>query len=161
MPTALGSQRLCSCPWQTQTQTGLLQALGLSTTSCGPLAHRRLPSPVPWGKQRPCWGLGQTLWSSSATYGQTWGVDFEQLGRKEAEGLLSPEAQVPWEGLIRAQEVQLGGRLMLPRWARREVPGGQAGGQLRGKRAAQEPPSSQRALLCLPPHAPPPPATDP
>lgn len=160
MPTALGSQRLCSCPWQTQTQTGLLQALGLSTTSCGPLAHRRLPSPVPWGKQRPCWGLGQTLWSSSATYGQTWGVDFEQLGRKEAEGLLSPEAQVPWEGLIRAQEVQLGGRLMLPRWARREVPGGQAGGQLRGKRAAQEPPSSQRALLCLPPHAPPP-ATDP
>lgn len=161
MPTALGSQRLCSCPWQTQTQTGLLQALGLSTTSCGPLAHRRLPSPVPWGKQRPCWGLGQTLWSSSATYGQTWGVDFEQLGRKEAEGLLSPEAQVPWEGLIRAQEVELGGRLMLPRWAHREVPGGQAGRQLRGKRAAQEPPSSQRALLCLPTPRPPPLATDP
>lgn len=122
MPSALRGREVAQ--GQHRRRPGLLQAMGLSTTSCGSIAHPRLPSPIPWGKQRPSRGLGQTLWSSSATYGQTWGVDFEQLGRKEGGGLLSREAQAqaPLEGLTRAQEVQPGDRLMLPQWARREQP---------------------------------------
>lgn len=69
VPSALRGREVAQ--GQRRPKPGLLQALGLSTTSCGSIAHPRLPSPIPWGKQRPSWGLGQALWSSSATYGQT------------------------------------------------------------------------------------------